>query len=130
MKAILLVMLFISTIFASGLNWSNDYKAAVKSAKEQKKDIYVFITSDYCKWCREFENVTLKDKWIMKTLNENYVLVHLSKERDVIPKGFATSPIPRHFFVSSSGEILFEDLGYRTVSYFYNVLNELKEEGE
>ncbi|MDQ7062475.1 MAG: thioredoxin family protein [Sulfurimonas sp.] len=91
-----------SSLFASSIDWPNNYEAALKQAKAENKKVYLFITSDYCKWCREFEDITLKDEKILGLLKKDYVLLHLSKERHTIDKRFnEVSFLPKHFFSKS-----------------------------
>ena len=118
MKSFIAIFLLVIGLFASELGWSSDYKQALMKAKQEHKLVYVFITSDSCKWCRKFENTTLQDKKILKRLYSEFEVVHLSRDRHKIPKGFETSPIPRHYFVDSDGKILYSSLGYRDVECF------------
>mgnify|MGYP001017285145 CR=1 FL=1 len=127
MKKIVIMLMMASALFALDSSWLSDYDKAVKIAQKENKNIYVFVTSDYCKWCREFENVTLGNKQVIKKLEKEYVLVHFSKEKHQVPKEFKTSPIPRHYFVSPQKDVFFEDLGYRNEKYFLGVLNDISQ---
>ena len=128
MKSILIVLVFMGSLFASSIDWPSDYEKALKQAKVENKKVYLFITSDYCKWCREFEDTTLKDKEVLKKLKKDYILLHLSQERHTVEKRFQKlSFVPKHFFLDTEGEILYEDYGYRTEDYFTKLLEELKE---
>ena len=118
MRYILFMFLLVSSLYSANLNWSNDYKKALGDAKKENKLIYVFITSDSCKWCRKFENTTLQDKAILKRLHSEFITIHLSRDRDEIPKQFETAPIPRHYFTDSKGNILYNSLGHRGVECF------------
>jgi len=118
MKKLLFIMLFVSTLFSASLDWTNDYKQALKDAKEQDKLVYVFITSDSCKWCKKFTNTTLQDKRIKKRLKNEFIRVHMSRDQDVIPKIFETAPVPRHYFTDAQGNILYSSLGHRGTPCF------------
>lgn len=129
MKIIFIAIMMISSLFASNIDWPSNYDEALKKAKQENKKVYLFITSDSCKWCREFEDTTLQNKEIMKKLNDNYVLLHLSKERHTIDDRFNHMTfVPKHFFLKADGEKIYEDYGYRTEEYFENLLDELEEE--
>ena len=118
MKLLLVILFLVVGLFGSELGWSSDYKQALLKAKKEHKLVYVLITSDSCKWCRKFENTTLQDKAILKRLYSEFEVVHLSRDRNKIPKGFKSAPIPRHYFVDSNGKILYSSLGYRKADYF------------
>ena len=118
MKKIFSILLLVVSLFGANIDWPSDYKAALKEAKKEHKLVYVFITSDTCKWCKKFESTTLQDEDIKKRLYSEFVTVHLSRDRHTIPKQFETAPIPRHYFTDSDGNILYSSLGHRGVTCF------------
>jgi len=122
-KSIILFLLFVFTLTADDLNWSNDYKQALKDAKESSKAVYVLITSDSCRWCRKFEQTTLQDRDIKERLEKEFITVHLSRDRDVVPSYFLTTPIPRHYFVDAKENILFSSLGHRDEEIFQGFMD-------
>ena len=127
MKKIVFLLLFAISLFGFDLDWSHDYDESIEKAQEDNKKIYVLITSDSCGWCRKFEKTTARDKNILKKLNKDYILVHLSRERHDIPVSLETSPVPRHYFLANDEEVLFATLGYRdieTFDYFIDNANE------
>lgn len=126
MKLMLMSLLMMSALFASETKWFDDYNEAIVKAKVQKKNVYMLITSSSCRWCREFRITTLKDEAVMEKLKKNYILLHLSREKNHIPEGFKTTPIPRHYFITPSEETIFEDIGYRNESSFLELLNDLE----
>ena len=128
MKYIILSIFFLSSLYASELNWSNDYKKALEIAKKEKKDVYVLVTSKSCRWCRKFENTTLQDEKILELLKLKYVLVHADRDRDFLPKNFNTRSVPRHYFVTSDEKIIFTFIGYWDELDFNSYLSDVEEE--
>ncbi|WP_304543070.1 thioredoxin family protein [Sulfurimonas microaerophilic] len=118
MKKIVLILAITYSLFASGIDWPHDYKQALVEAKKSNKLVYVLLTSDNCRWCRRFENTTLQEKAIQERLAQEFIVVHISRDRDFVPKNFETTPVPRHYFVNSDGEIVYESLGHRGVECF------------
>ncbi|WP_428737214.1 thioredoxin family protein [Sulfurimonas sp.] len=118
MKKILLLLTLCLSLFGVELGWTHEYKAALAKAKKEDKVLYVLLTSDNCRWCRKFENTTLQDRAIQDKLNKDFIVVHLSRDRDEVPKIFETTPVPRHYFVDGNEKILFESLGHRGVECF------------
>jgi len=118
MKYIITLLLVSVTLFGADLDWSSDYKQALQKAKKEHKLVYVLLTSDNCKWCRKFEKTTLHDKEILKRLYSEFEVVHISRDRHEIPKGFETTPVPRHYFTDAEGNILYSSLGHRGVECF------------
>lgn len=118
MRYLLLVLMLVSSLYSANLDWSNDYEKALVDAKKENKLVYIFITSDACQWCRRFEETTLRDEEIKKRLYSQFVTIHLSRDRDNIPKKFETAPVPRHYFTDTEGNILYSSLGHRGVECF------------
>ncbi len=116
-------MFLLVTALFSSVDWQTNYHTAIKVAKEQNKRVYMLIVSDDCRWCRKFERTTLKDKKILQRLNEKYVLLHLSRDKDHIPNKFKTAPIPRHYFLTSTGKEVYPVVGFRPVEDFNDFLN-------
>lgn len=118
MQYIITILFFAVSLFSGELNWSHDYKTALKDAKAQQKLVYIFITSDTCQWCKKFEATTLQNKDILKRLYNEFIPIHLSRDRHQIPKQFKKAPVPRHYFTDAEGNILYNSLGHRGVACF------------
>lgn len=126
MKLLFITFIFTISLFGSS-NWIEDYDEAVKIAQEQNKRIYMLIVSENCRWCKKFERTTLKDEKLLQRLSKQYVILRLSREMDDIPSKFKTTPIPRHYFLSNSGEVIFPVVGYRDVETFNSFLDTVNE---
>lgn len=126
MKFLLSIVMLIATLSAN-FNWPSDYESALSQAKAQKKDVYLFLGSEYCKYCEKFENEILSREDVLKKLKEKYVLIYLSRDIDDIPSHLATKPVPRHYFLNYKGEIIYTTIGYRSFEGFNELLNEVDE---
>ncbi|MDQ1267922.1 MAG: hypothetical protein QG560_565 [Campylobacterota bacterium] len=126
MRFFILIAAFIS-LLSAGTDWPSDYEAALKEAKKEKKDIYLFIGSEYCKYCDKLEAEVFSKEEVLKRLKKEYVLIYLSRDIDDIPEKFETKPVPKHYFLTSNGEIIYTTIGYRSVKGFYELLDEVKE---
>lgn len=126
MRFFILIAALISLLVA-GTDWPSDYEAALKEAKKEKKDIYLFIGSEYCKYCDKLEAEVFSKEEVLKRLKKEYVLIYLSRDIDDIPEKFETKPVPRHYFLTTDGEIIYTTIGYRSVEAFYELLDEVKE---
>ncbi len=123
-RLIVVMVLLAPSIYGVEIDWLHDYDQALAQAKQEKKDVYLFIGADRCKFCKRFAEVTLSDKDIMKALHKDYVLVYLSRDQHKIPSRFETKGVPRHYFLTADGEIFHETWGGREVKGFYDVLDE------
>ncbi|MDD5401545.1 MAG: thioredoxin family protein [Sulfurimonas sp.] len=128
MRYFILILALISTL--SALNWPNDYEKALAQAKKEKKDIYLFLGSEYCKYCDKFKEEVLAKDEVLQKLKKSYVLLYLSRDIDDIPAGLEVKPVPRHYFLDSNGKIIYTTIGGRSVKGFYELLDEVKEAKE
>ncbi|MDD5373583.1 MAG: thioredoxin family protein [Sulfurimonas sp.] len=125
MRYFILILALISTL--SALNWSSDYEKALAQAKKEKKDIYLFLGSEYCKYCDKFKEEVLSKEEVLQKLKKSYVLLYLSRDIDDIPAGLEVKPVPRHYFLDSNGKVIYTTIGGRSVKGFYELLDEVKE---
>ncbi len=125
MKKILLLTLLISSLFSANIDWLHDYHKALSLAKAQNKDVYLFVGADECRWCDRFIDMTLSKKEVIKKLEEDYVLLYMSRDKHDIPKKFERYGVPRHYFLTSKGEIIHSDKGSREPAGFYDILDEV-----
>jgi hypothetical protein len=56
-------------------------------------------------------------------LEEEYITIHLSRDRHTIPGKFKTSPVPRHYFLDKKGDILYDTLVCRDVELFNSFMD-------
>lgn len=126
MKYLILVIALIANLSAS-FDWPSDYEAALEQAKKEKKGVYLFLGSEYCKYCERFEKEVLSKDEVLKRLKKEYVLLYLSRDIDDIPKKFEIKPVPRHYFLTSEGKIIYTTIGSRSLEGFYELLDEVKE---
>ena len=129
MKLLVTIFIFSTALFGS-TSWFTNYHDALQAAQDKNKRIYMLVVSDDCRWCKKFERTTLKDKKTLKKLQEKYILLHLSRDGDYIPKKFKTTPVPRHFFLTSKGKEVFPVVGYRDVETFNGFLDDVEKRYE
>lgn len=127
MRVIVLMMALFAMLMGVELKWSSDYDAALKEAKKEKKDIYLFLGSEYCKYCEKFKDEVLSKDEVIKRLKKSFVLLYLSRDIDDIPAGLETKPVPRHYFLDEKGKVIYTTIGGRSVEGFYELLDEVKD---
>ena len=124
MKKLILLVLFVSSLLASEINWMHDYDDALEKAKQENRDIYIFIGADECRFCDLFKKKALSKKSVIERLSREYIPVYLSRDQHKIPSNFETKGVPRHYFVTSEGKVFHEDRGSREESGFLSILDE------
>ena len=130
MKVIAIIFTLISAIYSADLNWLHDYDRALDKAKKEHKDVYLFIGADVCRWCDRFKEVTLSNQDVINRLEKDYVLLYMSRDRHDIPSHFKVKGVPRHYFLTNQGKIIFTTRGSREIDGFYSLLEEVDLEKE
>jgi len=130
MKIFVMISFFTLMLFGADINWPSDYKAALTQAQKEHKIVYIFVTSDSCRWCRKFASTTLQDETVKQRLKKEFVTLHMSRDQVKIPEQFETKPVPRHYFVDADGKILYSSLGHRSVSSFQAFMDFAEENQE
>ena len=125
MKLFIFILFFVSSLYAIELDWEHNYNNALKQAKEQNKDVYLFIGADVCRFCDKFKKETLSDKDVIKTLKKDYILLYMSRDRHKIPDKFERFGVPRHYFLTQNGKVIFTTNGSREIDGFYTLLEEV-----
>ncbi len=125
MKYLFIITLLISSLTAKDLNWLHHYDSALQLAKMQKKDVYLFIGADECRFCDKFKMETLSDEEVIETLKKDFILLYMSRDQHQIPKRFKTRGVPQHYFLTEKGEIILTTNGSREVHGFYQLLEEV-----
>ncbi len=125
LKKIVILLILSLNLFAADLAWLHSYEDALVVAKKEHKDIYIFVGADVCRWCDRFKEQTLSNKAVMDRLNDEFVLVYLSRDRHKIPSFCETQGVPRHYFLNSNGDLIHSDQGGREVDGFFSMLDEV-----
>ena len=126
MKHLILILLLMSSLFSARLNWLHDYDSALILAKMQNKDVYLFIGANECRYCDKFVKDTLSHEEVIKKLRKDYILLYMSRDEHKIPKKFKIRGVPRQYFLTSDGEIIYATNGSREIDGFYQLLDEVE----
>ncbi|MDA7817154.1 DUF255 domain-containing protein [Sulfurimonas sp.] len=126
MKILIILSTLFFQIFAAQLNWEHNYDKALLQAKVENKNVYLFIGADVCRWCDRFKDMTLSNQALISKLKEDYILLYMSRDRHQIPKHFAVKGVPRHYFLTPQGEIIYTTRGSREIDGFYSLLEEVE----
>lgn len=130
MKKLLFLVIFSTLLFsqpmqefAKDVEYETDYKTAITKAKEQKKDLMFVLITNYCPWCKKFENRTLKQKDVNSKVHQKFIPLILNRQENKFPKKFDSQRIPVTYFVSYKDENIYEtSVGFKTKSDFLEYL--------
>ena len=97
--------------FASEMKYEINYEEAVKKSKKLHKNIMLVLVSNYCPWCRKFEQRVLLKNEVNELIQKNYIPLILNREKDPFPKEFDTGFTPIVHFID-----------YKTLKSYKNVI--------
>lgn len=120
--------------------------------KVEKKNVIIYINTDWCKYCAAMKNTTLKNKAIIEKINTSFYFVDLNAEEQKAiyfnGKNFYFKPTgsntgihqlavelaiinniisyPTLCFLNASNEIIFQTTDYKNKHELEYLLNKLK----
>lgn len=107
----LLIFVLSTTVWASGIEWSKDYKSGIELAKKVNKPVFFVSSRHTCKYCIILDNTTFKDERVIKDLNNNFVsIISYSDEKDYIPRDLWTPGTPALWFLMPDGTPIYQPL--------------------
>lgn len=109
--------------FAKTLKYETSYHEAVEKAKKTKKNIMLVLVSNYCPWCRKFEQRVLSKYDVNKLVHENYIPLILNKEKDDFPAKYNKAFSPIVYFIDYKTLTNYETIvGYNKKDEFLYLL--------
>ena len=107
------------------LQWLTDYPAALKKAGEEKKPLFIDITTDWCGWSKKMETETFSDKAVQKELR-SFVLLRINPEASEtngkIAETYGADGYPTLVIANFKGEELGQESGYLETKDFLEYL--------
>ncbi|GEM_PF-3041488 len=131
MRRVIFILLFaVSAMLADGIDWKEDYFAAMKASKAQNKPVMLVVSNHNCKACTVLKNTTLKDLRVVEKLKKEYISVLLyTDEKDYIPGELRGSATPEIWFLNTSGFNMFAPIqGAMKADQFLGALDVVSEE--
>jgi len=109
--------------FAEAMHYESNYEAALKRAKKEKKNIMLVLVSNYCPWCRKFEERVLVKKEVDSLVKKHFVPLIINKEKEPFPKRFDKGFTPIVHFIDYKTEQRYDGIvGYNSKEEFLYIL--------
>ncbi len=80
-KNILLILVFLSSAYASQLEWL-PFDEAYTKAKTENKIMLIDFYTDWCGWCKKMDRDTYSNDAIIEQMNKNFVAVKINPEKE------------------------------------------------
>ncbi len=114
-------------ITLKGLKFHTNLTTALETAKVQNKPLFVYARSDYCGWCKKFEEETFTNQSVINTLNENFILLSIdvySQKNET--RNFRVHGTPTEIFLDPNGTEIKRIPGYTDTETFLNTIKVIK----
>ncbi|MEN8726986.1 MAG: thioredoxin family protein [Sulfurovum sp.] len=109
--------------FASEMKYETNYQEAVKKSKKLHKNIMLVLVSNYCPWCRKFEQRVLLKKEVNAIIQKNYIPLIINREKEPFPKEFDTGFTPIVHFIDYKTQKSYKNvIGYNNKDEFTYIL--------
>lgn len=112
--------------FAKDVGYETSYKSALAKAKKAGKPIFIFMTTNYCPWCRKLENRVLAQQEVDSKIKQKYIPLMLNLDTDSFPKALAKTRFTPILYIvdSKSEQILHQFVGYSNHDLFLQLLEQ------
>ena len=122
MKILLLLLTLYTLMFAQSYQefaqqngYELEYKTALAKAKSQNKELMLLLVTNYCPWCKKYEQLTLSNKDINVKIHSRYVPLIINREERNFPTQFDSTVVPVVYFVNPKDEKIKQSVkGYQT----------------
>jgi thioredoxin-related protein len=115
MKKLVMLLLLSTLIFAKSYKefaqengYETDYKVALTKAKGEKKDLMILLITNYCPWCKKFEQRTLSDVAINAKVHNKFIPLIMNREERNFPLQYDSTLVPVVYFVNYKNEKIYE----------------------
>jgi thioredoxin-related protein len=109
--------------FASEMKYETNFDEAVKRSKKEQKNIMLVLVSNYCPWCRKFEQRVLLKEEVNAIIQKNYIPLIINREKDPFPKEFDTGFTPIVHFLDHKTQKSYKNvIGYNNKDEFTYIL--------
>jgi thiol-disulfide isomerase/thioredoxin len=112
--------------FANMMKYETVYSVARKKAKEVKKPLMIFMTTNFCPWCRKLESRVLSKADINAKIHAKYVPVMLNFDEKKFPKVLHKNGLTPTLYIvdSESQKVIDKFIGYSAKDAFLHTLKE------
>lgn len=106
-----------------------DWESIKKSAKNNRKMIFVDAYTDWCGWCKVMDEKTFSNEAIGKMMDQYFINVKLEMEKDELgiklATKYAVSSFPSYLIFNENGEMIYQMVGYQDAAAFMITLSKI-----
>ncbi len=123
-KIVLLFVVLITSVFAD-VKYVDIFDAYDK-AQAENKIVMVMLSQQGCSGCEYMEEIVFNNKDVVKSLKNNFVVVHVDVYKDGIPDGLEFFATPTFYFLDADENVLKRMNGGENAKDFAKTLQSIK----
>ncbi|WP_168563922.1 thioredoxin family protein [Crateriforma spongiae] len=98
---------------AAEIPWKNSPEAALNAARSEGKPILVFVTAEWCHYCKKMKKDTWSDRTASSVVAANFQTLMLDGDRDkAVVKKLGLNGYPATLIYTPDGEFVTQKSGY------------------
>jgi hypothetical protein len=113
---------------SSGVAWFHDLYEAHRVSAATGRPMLIVFGAEWCHYCRQLDNTTLKSPEIVSYISSNFVPVHLDADKDArVAQILKAKPIPCTVVLGPSADLMGRSFGYQDVQHYYVELEKMRQ---
>ncbi len=128
---LLFLMLAASTAAAAQeIQW-HGFESGMARSRFEKKKAVLYFRADWCPYCAEMEQKTLRDPAVVEALNRHFIAIRIDSDREKeTAQMFRVKSLPDLWFMSETGEVIGHRPGYIPPPQMLKILNAVNATGK
>jgi thiol-disulfide isomerase/thioredoxin len=109
--------------------WFHDLYEAHRLSAATGRPMLIVFGAEWCHYCRELDNTTLKNPDVVNYVTANFIPVHLDADKDVrLAQILKAKPIPCTVVLSPNAELMGRTFGYQDVQHYFVELEKMRQQ--
>jgi thioredoxin-related protein len=111
MKVLVSIIFFVQVVLSDAINWQDSYSQAMQKSKEFFTPMFIMVSADDDPESQYMLTETLSNKELSEYININYISYKFKFKSKEIPQNMRMWGVPRFYFTTSEGKILYQHFG-------------------
>jgi thioredoxin-related protein len=113
---------------SGGIAWFHDLYEAHKVSAATGRPMLILFGAEWCHYCRELENTTLKNPEVVNYISTNFVPVHLDTDKDGrVAQILKAKPIPCTVVLGPDADLMGRTFGYQDPQHYFVELEKMRQ---
>lgn len=109
--------------YSGMIAWNEWNPTVFKQAQQENKLVMLYLSADWCMFCKKMENTTWKEQQVIDTVQENFIAVKIKDEANPeLAEKFRTYGRPAVIFYDANETEILQKKGYIKPQWMYWML--------